>query len=106
MDILGLLLMGLVVGAIGRLVVPGRHRLGLLGTMAVGVAGAFLGWAIGRGLVGNKFHNHPWIWAIIARRPSGGDATSCCSHELAIWLLWICLADSGDCALSAAITCG
>jgi len=65
MDILGLLLMGLVVGAIGRLVVPGRHRLGLLGTMAVGVAGAFLGWAIGRGLVGNKFHNHPWIWAII-----------------------------------------
>lgn len=65
MDILGLLLMGLVIGAIGRLVVPGRHRLGLLGTMAVGVAGAFLGWAIGRGLVGNKFHNHPWIWAII-----------------------------------------
>ena len=65
MDILGLLLMGLVVGVIGRLVVPGRHRLGLLGTMAVGVAGAFLGWAIGRGLVGNKFHNHPWIWAII-----------------------------------------
>jgi uncharacterized membrane protein YeaQ/YmgE (transglycosylase-associated protein family) len=65
MDIIGLLLMGLVVGAIGRLVVPGRHRLGILGTMAVGVAGAFLGWAIGKGLVGEKFQSHPWIWAII-----------------------------------------
>jgi uncharacterized membrane protein YeaQ/YmgE (transglycosylase-associated protein family) len=65
MDILGLLLMGLVVGAIGRLVVPGRHRLGFLGTMAVGVAGAFLGWWIGKGLVGPKFQEHPWIWATI-----------------------------------------
>jgi uncharacterized membrane protein YeaQ/YmgE (transglycosylase-associated protein family) len=33
--------------------------------MAVGVAGAFLGWWIGKGLVGDKFHHHPWIWAII-----------------------------------------
>jgi uncharacterized membrane protein YeaQ/YmgE (transglycosylase-associated protein family) len=65
MDIVGLLLMGLVVGAIGRLVVPGRHRLGLLGTMAVGVAGAFLGWWIGKGLVGTRFAEHRWIWATI-----------------------------------------
>jgi uncharacterized membrane protein YeaQ/YmgE (transglycosylase-associated protein family) len=65
MDIVALLIMGLIVGAIGRLVVPGRHRLGFFGTMAVGVAGAFLGWWIGRGIVGDKFHNHPWIWATI-----------------------------------------
>jgi len=65
MEILGLLLLGLIVGAIGRLVVPGRHRLGFFGTMAVGVAGAFLGWWIGKGLVGDKFHNHPFIWATI-----------------------------------------
>jgi uncharacterized membrane protein YeaQ/YmgE (transglycosylase-associated protein family) len=65
MDIVWLLIMGLIVGAIGRLVVPGRHRLGFFGTMAVGVAGAFLGWWIGKGLVGDKFHNHPWIWATI-----------------------------------------
>jgi uncharacterized membrane protein YeaQ/YmgE (transglycosylase-associated protein family) len=63
--IIGLLLMGLVVGAIGRLVVPGRHRLGFFGTIAVGVAGAFLGWWIGKGLVGDRFHQHPWIWATI-----------------------------------------
>jgi uncharacterized membrane protein YeaQ/YmgE (transglycosylase-associated protein family) len=65
MDIVGLLIMGLVVGAIGRLVVPGRHQLGFFGTMAVGVAGAFLGWWIGKGLVGDEFHNHVWIWATI-----------------------------------------
>ena len=65
MAIVWLLLMGLVVGAIGRLVVPGRHRLGVLGTMAVGVAGAFLGWGIGKGLVGDRFHQHPFIWATI-----------------------------------------
>ncbi|HEX9377928.1 MAG TPA: GlsB/YeaQ/YmgE family stress response membrane protein [Actinomycetota bacterium] len=65
MDIVGLLIMGLIVGAIGRLVVPGRHRLGFFGTMAVGVAGAFLGWWIGKGMVGDRYHLHPWIWAII-----------------------------------------
>jgi uncharacterized membrane protein YeaQ/YmgE (transglycosylase-associated protein family) len=64
-DILGLLILGLIVGAIGRLVVPGRHNLGCLGTMAVGVAGAFLGWWIGKSLVGNRYHLHPWIWATI-----------------------------------------
>jgi uncharacterized membrane protein YeaQ/YmgE (transglycosylase-associated protein family) len=65
MDIVGILIMGLVVGAIGRLVVPGRHRLGFFGTMAVGVAGAFIGWGIGKGLVGERFHQHEWIWATI-----------------------------------------
>ena len=65
MEIVWLLLLGLVVGAIGRLVVPGRHRLGFFGTMAVGVAGAFLGWWIGKGLVGDRFRQHPFIWATI-----------------------------------------
>jgi len=65
MDIVGLLVMGLIVGAVGRLVVPGKHSLGFFGTMAVGVAGAFLGWWIGEGLVGVRFHEHRWIWATI-----------------------------------------
>jgi uncharacterized membrane protein YeaQ/YmgE (transglycosylase-associated protein family) len=65
MDIVWLLLLGLLVGAIGRLVVAGRHHLGFFGTMAVGVAGAFLGWWIGKGLVGDRFHQHPFIWATI-----------------------------------------
>ena len=66
MSILGILLMGLIVGALARLLVPGRQPLGLLGTIAVGVAGAFLGWWIGKGVAGT--HNvvqHSWIWALI-----------------------------------------
>jgi uncharacterized membrane protein YeaQ/YmgE (transglycosylase-associated protein family) len=34
---------GLVVGAIARLLVPGRQPMGLLGTSLLGVAGSFIG---------------------------------------------------------------
>jgi uncharacterized membrane protein YeaQ/YmgE (transglycosylase-associated protein family) len=37
------ILLGLVAGALARLVVPGRQSLGCITTMAVGVAGALLG---------------------------------------------------------------
>jgi len=38
-----LLIVGLIAGAIARLVVPGRDPMGLLGTMGLGVVGAFVG---------------------------------------------------------------
>jgi uncharacterized membrane protein YeaQ/YmgE (transglycosylase-associated protein family) len=61
-----LLVMGLVVGAIARLVVPGRHPLGILGTMAAGVLGALVGWWIGGQLVGEaQVRDDRWIWATI-----------------------------------------
>lgn len=41
-------LVGLVVGAIARLAVPGRHPRGLFVTIAVGVAGAVLATIAGR----------------------------------------------------------
>jgi len=63
--ILWICLMGLVVGIIARLIVPGRDPIGFLGTLAVGVGGAFLGWWVGRELVGrHSVHQHPWLWAI------------------------------------------
>ena len=37
------ILLGLVAGALARLVVPGRQRLGCVTTLAVGVAGALIG---------------------------------------------------------------
>ena len=43
MQILGLLVVGLIIGALARLLKPGRQRLGLLGTMALGVVGALIG---------------------------------------------------------------
>ena len=41
--IIFLLLWGLVAGAIARLLVPGRDPMGLLGTLALGVVGSFVG---------------------------------------------------------------
>jgi uncharacterized membrane protein YeaQ/YmgE (transglycosylase-associated protein family) len=38
-----LLVIGLIAGAIARLLLPGRDPIGLLGTIAVGVIGSFLG---------------------------------------------------------------
>ena len=41
---------GLLIGALGRLVVPGNHRLGVLSTIAIGLLGSVLGRLLGRGL--------------------------------------------------------
>ena len=66
MGIVEILVMGLIVGALARLLIPGRIPMGILGTIAIGVAGAFLGWWIGRGVVGRGgVVDHPWIWALI-----------------------------------------
>jgi len=41
--ILSALLVGLVVGALARLILPGRQAIGLLATIAVGIVAALLG---------------------------------------------------------------
>ena len=43
MQILGLIVIGLVIGAIARLIKPGRQKLGLLWTLLLGLAGALIG---------------------------------------------------------------
>jgi uncharacterized membrane protein YeaQ/YmgE (transglycosylase-associated protein family) len=71
--ILSWALCGLVVGFIARLLVPGRHRLGLLWTILLGVIGAFVGgavhWAIYRepgepfSFSGNAWQG--WLFSIL-----------------------------------------
>ena len=47
-SILGYILVGLIVGLLARLLVPGRDPVGLLGTLLIGVIGAVLGgWLAG-----------------------------------------------------------
>ena len=43
MQILGLIAVGLVIGALARLVKPGRQRMSIFGTLLLGVAGAVIG---------------------------------------------------------------
>jgi uncharacterized membrane protein YeaQ/YmgE (transglycosylase-associated protein family) len=44
------ILIGIVVGALGRLLVPGKQPIGWLITIAVGIVSAFIGTAIARAL--------------------------------------------------------
>ena len=41
--IIGLLIVGLIAGALARLLMPGRDPLGILGTIVLGIAGSFVG---------------------------------------------------------------
>jgi hypothetical protein len=47
-SILGAIVVGLVIGGLGRLAVPGRQPIGCLMTMLVGIIGAVAGLAIAR----------------------------------------------------------
>ena len=43
MDILGLIVVGLIIGALARLIKPGKQRMSILATMLLGVVGALIG---------------------------------------------------------------
>ena len=43
MQILGLILIGLVIGVLARLVLPGRQRIGMGLTLLLGIGGALIG---------------------------------------------------------------
>jgi uncharacterized membrane protein YeaQ/YmgE (transglycosylase-associated protein family) len=55
LDILGLLLLGLVAGAIARLFVHSPERLGCLGTAVLGIIGSYAGGTLGALLFNDKF---------------------------------------------------
>ena len=50
MFVIGWIIFGLIVGAIAKLVMPGRDPGGIIVTMLIGIAGAVLGGFIGRAL--------------------------------------------------------
>lgn len=50
MGIVGLILFGLIVGALAKLVMPGRDPGGIIITMLLGIAGSVLGGMLGRAL--------------------------------------------------------
>ena len=54
-ELLWLALTGLIIGALGRLVLPGRQEIGLLTTALIGIAASLLG-----GVLGDIF-NAGWI---------------------------------------------
>jgi uncharacterized membrane protein YeaQ/YmgE (transglycosylase-associated protein family) len=55
LELLWLAIVGLIVGGLGRLILPGRQEIGLLTTALVGIAASLLG-----GILGDIF-NAGWI---------------------------------------------
>jgi uncharacterized membrane protein YeaQ/YmgE (transglycosylase-associated protein family) len=52
-EIIGLIIIGLIIGALGRLINPGRDPMGLIATLVIGVASALIvGWLVGGGILG------------------------------------------------------
>lgn len=56
---------GLVVGAIARLLVPGRQPMGMLMTMIMGIVGSLVGGGIAYLFTNDEFHPAGWIMSIV-----------------------------------------
>jgi len=70
MQIIGQLIVGLIVGVIARLLLPGREAfpsgaMGWLLTAILGIAGAWIGGLIARSLWANEAYTAGWIMSII-----------------------------------------
>jgi uncharacterized membrane protein YeaQ/YmgE (transglycosylase-associated protein family) len=68
--IIVLLIIGLIAGAVARLLVPGRDPIGLLGTIILGVVGSFIGGFVDalvqyHTLSIHAFHATGIIWSIV-----------------------------------------
>jgi uncharacterized membrane protein YeaQ/YmgE (transglycosylase-associated protein family) len=59
--ILSIAIGGLIIGALGRLAVPGRQPMGLLRTILVGVAGSFLGGVVARLIWADPQNHGAWV---------------------------------------------
>lgn len=87
--IVSLIVIGLIAGAIARLLVPGKQHLGILGTILLGIVGSFVGGFLGylifghdkragffqpSGIIGSIIGSIIVliIWLQIRKRPAGG----------------------------------
>ena len=64
MHILWTIVIGLVVGAIAKLLMPGRDPGGFIVTILLGIAGAFVGTWIGRIFAGENY-TAGWIMSVV-----------------------------------------
>jgi uncharacterized membrane protein YeaQ/YmgE (transglycosylase-associated protein family) len=47
LHIIWMIVLGLIVGAVARLIVPGKHSIGLIATALLGIVGAYVGGTLG-----------------------------------------------------------
>ena len=64
-EFLVFILVGLVVGIVARLLMPGRDPIGIVGTIVVGIVGAIIGGYLWIAAFGNS-EGPEWIGSIVA----------------------------------------
>jgi len=63
--VISAIIIGIVIGVLGRLVVPGRQRIGILWTILIGIVAAFIGTGIASGLDVADTKGVDWVeWLI------------------------------------------
>ncbi|KAB1148675.1 GlsB/YeaQ/YmgE family stress response membrane protein [Streptomyces luteolifulvus] len=63
--VISAIVIGIVIGVLGRLVIPGRQRIGILWTIAIGIVAAFIGTGIASGLDVADSKGVDWVeWLI------------------------------------------
>lgn len=63
-DLIKVAIVGLIVGAIAKLIMPGRDPGGIIVTMLLGIGGSFIGTFIGR-MFFSRYYAAGWIMSII-----------------------------------------
>ena len=63
-EIIYFILIGLVIGVLARLLMPGRDPIGIIGTILVGIVGAIVGGYLWRAIFGQT-EGLEWIGSII-----------------------------------------
>ena len=61
LHIVWMIILGLIVGVIARLVVPGRQPMGWIATALLGIVGSFIGGTLGSLIFEHQFSIHPPI---------------------------------------------
>jgi uncharacterized membrane protein YeaQ/YmgE (transglycosylase-associated protein family) len=64
-ELIWTVIIGLVVGLIARLVLPGRDPMGFIMTAILGIAGSFVGTFLGRMLFGRSSYSAGFIMSLI-----------------------------------------
>ena len=81
--LISLAIWGLIIGAFARLALPGKDPMSLLATMAVGIAGSFLGGVIVYLVTDGRYYGAGWLVSLACatlivyfiRRSRGGGLT-------------------------------
>lgn len=63
--LIGQIVFGLIVGAIAKLIMPGKDPGGIIVTALIGMAGSLLGTFVGRALWGGADYSSGWITSIL-----------------------------------------